>query len=47
MDRIRMVFRVLVFAVFALLLHYVLPQHDVVKVTSTEVIRTDPRVTLG
>ncbi len=24
-----------------LLLHYVLPQHDVVKVTSTEVIRTD------
>ena len=24
-----------------LLLHYVLPQHDVVRVTSTEVIRTD------
>ncbi len=41
MDRIRMIFRVLVFAVFGLLLHYVLPQHDVVKVISTEVIRTD------
>lgn len=33
--------RVILFLVFALFLHYVLPQHDVVKVTSTEVIRTD------
>lgn len=41
MRRIRIVFRVLLFLVFGLLFHYVLPQHDVVKVTSTEIIRTD------
>lgn len=41
MHRLKITFRVLVFAIFGLLLHYVLPQHDVVKITSTEVIRTD------
>ena len=41
MRRVKIIFRVLVFLVFGLLFHYVLPQHDMVKVTSTEVIRTD------
>lgn len=41
MHRIKVIFRVAVFAIFALFLHYVLPQHDVVKITSTEIIRTD------
>ena len=41
MDRIRMIFRVTVFLIVGLFLHYVLPQHDMVKITSTEVIRTD------
>jgi hypothetical protein len=41
MARAKFVFRLLVLGIFALFLHYVLPQHDVVKVTSTEVIRTD------
>ncbi len=41
MHRIKVTFRVLVFAFLALFLHYVLPQHDVVKITSTEIIRTD------
>lgn len=34
-------FRTLPILILGLFLHYVLPQHDVVKVTSTEVIRTD------
>ena len=41
MARVKFVLRLLVLSVFALFLHYVLPQHDIVKVTSTEVIRTD------
>jgi hypothetical protein len=41
MARVKFVFRLLVLAGVAMFLHYVLPQHDVVKVTSTEVIRTD------
>ncbi|WP_322894687.1 MULTISPECIES: DUF1523 family protein [unclassified Yoonia] len=41
MARVKLVLRLLVLAFFALFLHYVLPQHDIVKVTSTEVIRTD------
>ena len=41
MHRIKIAFRVIVFLIFGALCHYVLPQHDVVKVTSTEVIRTD------
>ncbi|SEM98298.1 Protein of unknown function [Loktanella fryxellensis] len=35
------VFRALPLILFGLVLHYALPQHDVVRVTSTEVIRTD------
>ncbi len=34
-------FRWLMIAVIALFFHYVLPQHDVVQVTSTEIIRAD------
>src|SRR5690606_40071388 len=34
-------FRILVLLVLFLFFHYVLPQHDVVRVTGTEVIRTD------
>ena len=41
MARVKFVFRLLVLAGVAMFLHYVMPQHDVVKVTSTEVIRTD------
>ncbi|KJZ18868.1 DUF1523 family protein [Loktanella sp. S4079] len=41
MHRIKIAFRVLVFLIFGLFCHYVLPQHDIVKLTSTEVIRTD------
>ncbi|MFN3662563.1 DUF1523 family protein [Yoonia sp.] len=41
MVRVKFVFRLLILSFFALFLHYVLPQHDIVKVTSTEVIRTD------
>ena len=41
MQRVRMTFRLLLVAVLGLFFHYVLPQHDVVKVTSTEIIRTD------
>jgi hypothetical protein len=41
MRRARIIFRLLVVFFFALLFHYVLPQHDIVRVTSTEVIRTD------
>ena len=41
MTRLRMIFRVSVFLIVGLFLHYVLPQHDVVRVTSTEIIRID------
>jgi len=41
MHRIKITFRVLVFIIAGLFLHYVLPQHDIVKITSTEIIRTD------
>lgn len=41
MARIKFILRLTVFAFVAMFLHYVLPQHDIVKVTSTEVIRTD------
>ena len=41
MHRLKIIFRVTVFVMAGLFLHYVLPQHDVVKVTSTEIIRTD------
>ncbi len=41
MRRIRIIFRVCLFLFFGALFHYVLPQHDIVRVTSTEIIRTD------
>ena len=41
MHRLKITFRVIAFTVFGLFWHYVLPQHDVVKITSTEIIRTD------
>ncbi|WP_333712648.1 DUF1523 family protein, partial [Yoonia sp.] len=41
MQRIKIIFRVLVFVVIGAFFHYTLPQHDIVRVTSTEIIRTD------
>ncbi len=41
MQQIRRVFRWVMFILAFGLFHYVLPQHDVVRVTSTEIIRTD------
>ncbi len=41
MARIRLIFRVLVFVILGGLFHYVLPQHDVARITSIEVIRMD------
>ena len=41
MQRVKTIFRVIVLLVLGLYFHYILPQHDIVKVTSTEIIRTD------
>jgi len=41
MQRVKTIFRVVFFLGLGLYFHYILPQHDVVKVTSTEIIRTD------
>ena len=41
MQRIKIIFRVLLFVVIGGFFHYTLPQHDIVRVTSTEIIRTD------
>ena len=41
MRRIKTAFFILVFVIVGGFLHYVLPQHDIVRITSTEVIRTD------
>ena len=41
MRRVKQVVYTLLFLLVFGLLHYVLPQHDIVRVTSTEVIRTD------
>ncbi|MFZ3582993.1 DUF1523 family protein [Loktanella sp. DJP18] len=41
MRTLGFLFRLLPILLLGLLLHYVLPQHDVVRITSTEVIRTD------
>jgi len=41
MKRVKMTIRVLVLLFVGLFLHYVLPQHDVVRIGSTEVIRVD------
>ncbi|MBU2359249.1 MAG: DUF1523 family protein [Alphaproteobacteria bacterium] len=41
MRTLGILFRALPILLLGLLLHYVLPQHDIVRVTSTEVIRAD------
>lgn len=41
MAYVKTTFRVLIFVLVGGLLHYVLPQHDIVRITGTEVIRTD------
>ncbi len=41
MRHIRMTLRLLMVLIVGGILHYVLPQHDVVRVTSTEIYRTD------
>ena len=41
MRRFKIILRVLLFVILGSFFHYVLPQHDIVKVTSTEIIRTD------
>ncbi|MEP2027349.1 MAG: DUF1523 family protein [Paracoccaceae bacterium] len=41
MQKIKTWFYVFLFVVVGSFLHYVLPQHDIVRVTSTDVIRTD------
>ncbi len=41
MRRIRIILRTLFFVILFGLLHYVLPQHDVARITSTEIIRAD------
>ena len=41
MRKIKIGFRVLVFLLVGGLLHYILPQHDIARITSTEVIRMD------
>jgi len=41
MKRFKTIVRLLALLIAGLFFHYVLPQHDVVRVTSTEIIRTD------
>ena len=41
MHRIKVIFRVTVFLIAGLFLHYVLPQHDVVQISQAEPRRTD------
>ena len=41
MQRFKTILRVTVLLLAGLFFHYVLPQHDIVRVTSTEIIRTD------
>lgn len=41
MAYVKNTIRIILFLIFGALFHYVLPQHDVVKITSTEVIRQD------
>jgi hypothetical protein len=41
MRNIRRVLRIVLFLIVGLFLHYVMPQQDVARVTSTEIIRTD------
>lgn len=41
MHRFKMIVRVIALLTLGGFFHYVLPQHDIVKITSTEIIRTD------
>ncbi|KMW60326.1 hypothetical protein AIOL_000479 [Candidatus Rhodobacter oscarellae] len=41
MRRLRIAFRTIIFLILFAFFHYLLPQHDVARVTSTEVIRAD------
>lgn len=41
MRNIRRVLRIVLFLIVGLFLHYVMPQQDVARITSTEIIRTD------
>lgn len=41
MQRIKIIFRIMLLVIVGSFVHYTLPQHDVVRVTSTEIIRTD------
>ncbi len=41
MQRIKIIFRATLLVVIGAFFHYTLPQHDIVRVTSTEIIRTD------
>lgn len=41
MRNIRRTLRIMLFLVVGLFLHYVMPQQDVARITSTEIIRTD------
>lgn len=41
MDKVKRYFRIAVLLILAVFFSYVLPQHDVVRITSTEIIRQD------
>lgn len=41
MRRVKTTIRILLVVIFGCLLHYVLPQHDVAKISGTEIIRMD------
>ena len=41
MRKVKTTFYVILFVLIGGLLHYVLPQHDIVRITGTEVLRTD------
>ena len=41
MRNIRRTLRILMFLIVGLFLHYVMPQQDIARITSTEIIRTD------
>ena len=41
MRNIRRGFRIVLFLIVGLWLHYVMPQQDIARITSTEIIRQD------
>lgn len=41
MPSIKSIIRIVLFVIFGAFLHYTLPQHDVVRINSTEIIRQD------